>query len=208
MTKDTTIQPPFTSDDKRSTTQLETSEFAIDQMTISIQMVGRAWKRSRKSLRYPVSCSEYHPYLNPNPSIGPDRDIEITNAAAADTVSTKTHSKRRRPEKSQSQISKKSQSQRAKLAKNQSTDVQTKQPASKASKGSKRLKSSQPSISKRRRTSKELRRIPGYDDFFDYESDSGLMDIFETLGGETMADTYGHHVASRMDPAAWDYNFF
>ena len=47
-----------------------------------------------------------------------------------------------------------------------------------------------------------------YDDLLDNERDSALMDTFGTLGREMMAETYGHKLASRMDPAAWDYNFF
>ena len=205
MTMDTTVQPPLSCNNKGPITKPETSEFAIDGITVSKHMEAKAWKCSRRSLRYPVSCSEYHPYLNPDPSIDPDRDVEITDAAAAKSVPISSRSKRKRSEESQFKISKKSKSRRAKSAKKQSTDVQTGQPASKGSKGSKPLKGSQPSTSKTRRTGKDFGRMLDYDDLLDNECDSALMDTF---GREMMAETYGYKLASRMDPAAWDYNFF
>ena len=205
-TTDTIVQPPVACDHKRPITKLETSEFAVDGMTVNKQLEAR-WKRSR-GLRHPASCNEYHPYLNPDPSFDPDRDAETTDAAAAKSVPTSTHSKRKRSEKSQFKISKKTKSKHAKSAKTQSTDVQTGQPASKRSKGSRKLKKAQPSTLKPRRTGKDRGRMPEYDDFFDDERDLALMDTFGTLGGEMLADTYGYELTSRMDPAAWDYNFF
>ncbi|KAL8797739.1 MAG: hypothetical protein Q9195_000091 [Heterodermia aff. obscurata] len=180
---DTTVQSPVTCNDK-------------------------AWKRSRRLLRYPVSCSEHHPYLNPDPSMDPDRDIETTNVAAANPVPTSAHGKRKRSGKSQPKISKQSKSKCTKSTKNQNTDAQAEKPVSENSKGSKNLKSFEPSTSKRRRTSKHLRRMPGHDNPFDHERDFASMDTFGTLGGEMMAETYGYELAPRMDPAAWDYNFF
>ena len=208
MTTDTTVQPPTACDDKRSTIMLEKSVFGVDDMTTNERMVARAWKRSRKSLRYSVSCSEFHPYLNPDPSIDPDRDAEATDATATNFAPASAHSKCRKSGKSQSKTSKKSKPKRAKSAKNQTTDVGSGQPASKISKSSKRLKNSQPSASKRRRTGKDLRRVPEHDDLLDHEHDWALMDTLGTLGNEMMAETYGYELASRMDPAAWDYNFF
>lgn len=205
-TTDTIVQPPVACDNKRSITKLEMSEFAVDGMTINKQLEAR-WKRSR-GLRHPVSCNEYHPYLNPEPSFDPDRDVETTDAAAANFVPTSTHSKRKRSGKSQFKTSKNSKSKRAKSAKTQSTDVQNGQPASKGSKGSRKLKNLQPSTLKPRRTGKDRGRMLEHDDFFDHEHDSALMDTFGTLGREMMAETYGYKLASRMDPAAWDYNFF
>ena len=208
MTTDTTVQPPIACDKKRSTIELERSGFAVDDVTINERMMARAWKRSRRSLRYPVSCSEFHPYLNPDPSIDPDRNAETTDAAATNSVPTSAHSKCKKSGKSHSKTSKKSKSKRAKSAKNQSTDAEPVQPASKISKSSKRFKTSQPSASKRRRTGKDLRRVPEHDDLLDHERDWALMDTFETLGNEMIAETYGYELASRMNPAAWDYNFF
>ena len=204
MSINSIVQPPVMDKKQRSITKQETSGFAIDGMTIPTQMEARAWKRSRRSLRYPVCCSEYHPYLNPDASIAPDRDVETPGAAAAHFLTANFHRNRKRSGKSQSKISKKPKSKRAKLAKHQSTDVQTEQPSSKGSKRSKPLKNSQPSTSKRSQAGKDTRKVPKHDDFLDLER-SAFMDTFER---DMMAETYGYEFASRMDPASWDYNFF
>ena len=208
ITMDTAVQPPVTGNTKGSITKLETSQFAINGMTITEKMLAIAWKRSRGSLRYPVSCSEYHPYLNPDPSIDPDRDVETTDAAAANAVRTSTYGKRKRSGESHHKVSKQSKSKHAKSVKNENKDVQTWQPASKGSKGSKKVKNDQRPTSRRSRTGKDSRRVPKYDGLLDHKRDSALMDTFGTLGREMMAETYGYELASRMDPASWDYNFF
>ncbi|CAF9907242.1 MAG: hypothetical protein HETSPECPRED_007079 [Heterodermia speciosa] len=208
ITMDTAVQPPVTCNIKGSITKLETSQFAINGMTMTENMLAIAWKRSRGSLRYPVSCSEYHPYLNPDPSIDPDRDVETTDAPAANAVPTTTHGKRKRSGEGYHKKLKRSKSKHAKSVKNQNNDVQTWQPASKGSIGSKKVKNDRPPTSRRKRTAKNSRRVPKYDGLLDHKRDPALMDTFGTLGGEMMAETYGYELASRMDPASWDYNFF